>query len=63
MLPMKKIYIILFVGLFFCMCGNLHAQNSETARIAQIRARLDTLVVRDTAYLSEVDLSVGNATF
>lgn len=59
MLPMKKIYIILFVGLFFCMCGNLHAQNSETARIAQIRARLDTLVVRDTAYLSEVDLSVG----
>lgn len=59
MLPMKKMYIILFVGLLFCMCGNLHAQNSETARIAQIRARLDTLVVRDTAYLSEVDLSVG----
>ena len=59
MLLMKKIYLLICVGLLCCICGDLHAQSSETERIAQVRARLDTLILRDTAYLSEVDLSVG----
>ena len=56
---MKKIYLLICVGLLCCICGDLHAQSSETERIAQVRARLDTLILRDTTYLSEVDLSVG----
>lgn len=59
MLLMKKIYLLICVGLLCCICGDLHAQSSETERIAQVRARLDTLILRDTTYLSEVDLSVG----
>ena len=56
---MKKIYLLICVGLLCCICGDLHAQSSETERITQVRARLDTLILRDTTYLSEVDLSVG----
>lgn len=56
---MKKIYLLICVGLLCCICGDLHAQSSETERVAQVRARLDTLILRDTTYLSEVDLSVG----
>ena len=56
---MKKIYLLICVGLLCCICGDLHAQSSETERIAQVRARLDTLILRDTTYLSEMDLSVG----
>lgn len=56
---MKKIYLLICVGLLCCICGDLHAQSSETERIALVRARLDTLILRDTTYLSEVDLSVG----
>lgn len=59
MLLMKKIYLLICVGLLCCICGDLHAQSSETERITQVRARLDTLILRDTTYLSEVDLSVG----
>lgn len=59
MLLMKKIYLLICVGLLCCICGDLHAQSSETERIAQVRARLDTLILRDTTYLSEMDLSVG----
>lgn len=59
MLLMKKIYLLICVGLLCCICGDLHAQSSETERIALVRARLDTLILRDTTYLSEVDLSVG----
>lgn len=59
MLLMKKIYLLICVGLLCCICGDLHAQSSETERIAQVRARLDTLILRDTTYLSEVNLSVG----
>ncbi len=59
MLLMKKIYFLICVGLLCCICGDLHAQSSETERIALVRARLDTLILRDTTYLSEVDLSVG----
>ena len=59
MLLMKKICLLICVGLLCCICGDLHAQSSETERIAQVRARLDTLILRDTTYLSEVDLSVG----
>lgn len=59
MLLMKKIYLLICVGLLCCICGDLHAQSSETERIAQVRARLDTLILRDTTYLCEVDLSVG----
>lgn len=59
MLLMKKIYLLICVGLLCCICGDLHAQSSETERIAQVRARLDTLILRDTTYLREVDLSVG----
>ena len=43
------------------MLAFLSAQSDGANRIAAIRARLDTLTLRDEAYLGEVDLSVGEA--
>lgn len=59
---MKKLYLLLILLVWtLCLPVALHAQTGGTDRIAAIRARLDTLTVRDPAYLGEVDLSVGQA--
>ena len=57
---MKNLYLFLILLTWtLCLPAALHAQTGGTDRIAAIRARLDTLTVRDPAYLGEVDLSVG----
>lgn len=59
---MKNLYLFLILLAWtLCLPAALHAQTGGTDRIAAIRARLDTLTVRDPAYLGEVDLSVGEA--
>ncbi|MBQ4279822.1 MAG: type II secretion system protein GspD [Rikenellaceae bacterium] len=54
---MKKLYTCIVIILLACLYGGASAQGGD--RLAAIKGRLDSLAVRDTAYLAEVDISVG----
>ena len=59
---MKNLYLFsILLAWTLCLPSFLSAQSDGANRIAAIRARLDTLIRRDEAYLGEVDLSVGEA--
>ena len=59
---MKNLYLFsILLAWTLCLPSFLSAQSDGANRIAAIRARLDTLTLRDEAYLGEVDLSVGEA--
>ena len=59
---MKNLYLCwILLAWTLCLPSFLSAQSDGANRIAAIRARLDTLTLRDEAYLGEVDLSVGEA--
>ena len=67
-LPMKQLYLLFLLHILpFVLIGPFPSYAGQPAipekadRIPAIRARLDTLTVRDPAYLGEVDLSVGQA--
>ena len=61
---MKNLYLFsILLAWTLCLPSFLSAQSDGANRIAAIRARLDTLTLRDEAYLGEVDLSVGEALF
>lgn len=56
---MKKLYVVFLFALFHAAFFPLQAQSDDTVRLQQIRTKLDSLVARDPAYLSEVDISAG----
>lgn len=59
---MKNLYLFSILLVWtLCLPAAVSAQSDGANRIAAIRARLDTLTLRDEAYLGEVDLSVGEA--
>ena len=67
-LPMKQLYLFFLLHILpFVLTGPFLSYAGQPTipdkvdRIPAIRARLDTLTVRDPAYLGEVDLSVGQA--
>lgn len=52
---MKRILATIFLT-FLCFFSPAHGQE----RLEEVRAKLKQLIIADTAYLAEVDLSVGN---